>query len=68
MNYFEILGVPSNADRDSLKKAFVKRIRNFHPDKNISEFETEEFARKLIEAYNFLKNPEFREKYVNELE
>ena len=67
-DYYEILGVSPGASQEEIKKAWKKKMRQFHPDRfaNADE-ETKEYANemaKLInEAYHVLKDPEEREKY-----
>lgn len=51
-DYYQILGVRSNATPDQIKKAFKKLAMKYHPDKGGSE---EQF-KKINDAYNALKN------------
>lgn len=36
MSYYDILEVPKGASLDEVKKAFYKKIKESHPDKNVS--------------------------------
>lgn len=62
LNYYDILGVPFKATIKQIQQSFREKIKITHPDVNKSE-NAEEQTRKLIEAYNTLKNPNSREQY-----
>ena len=61
-DYYELLGVPRNADEQAIKKAFRKLARELHPD--VSDVPDAEVRfREVTEAYEALSNPETRELY-----
>src|SRR5271167_2618154 len=61
-DYYELLGVPRDADEQSIKKAFRRLARELHPD--VSDHpEAEVRFREVSEAYEALSNPETRELY-----
>ncbi len=61
-DYYELLGVPRNADEAAIKKAFRGLARTLHPD--VSEApDAQERFRELVEAYEVLSKPEARELY-----
>lgn len=62
-DYYEILGVPRNADQDTIKKSYRRLALQYHPDKNPGNKEAEEKFKEAAEAYEVLSNPEKRAKY-----
>lgn len=60
-NLYTILNVSNDADNVTIKKKFMKIIKNFHPDKN-TELE-EEIYYHIILANQVLLNKEMRKKY-----
>lgn len=63
MEYYEILGVPRDADADQIKKAYRKLAMEYHPDRNQGSAEAEERFKELSEAYEVLKDPNRRAAY-----
>lgn len=62
-DYYEILGVPRNADANDIKKAYRKLALQYHPDKNQGNKQAEEKFKEVSEAYEVLKDPEKRRRY-----
>ena len=61
-NYYELLGVPSDADGKTIKNAFRKLALHYHPDRNPSP-EAEDRFKKIAEAYAVLSDPQKRAQY-----
>jgi molecular chaperone DnaJ len=61
-DYYELLGVPRNANDADLKRAFRTLARELHPDVS-SEPEADRRFREVAEAYEILSDPERREIY-----
>jgi molecular chaperone DnaJ len=59
---YEILGVPREADADTIKKAYRKLARQLHPDVN-PDPETQERFKDVTRAYEILSDPEKRRQY-----
>jgi molecular chaperone DnaJ len=58
-DYYEVLGVPHDADPETIKKAFRARARALHPDVSRDPDAPERF-RELSEAYAVLSKPPTR--------
>lgn len=56
-NYYEILGVSSDATSEEIKGAFRKLSKKFHPDKNEGDKFFEEKFKLIYEAYSVLSSP-----------
>jgi curved DNA-binding protein len=61
-DYYEVLGVPRDADQDAIRRAYRKLARKYHPDLN-SDSEAEDRFKELGEAYEVLSDAEKRERY-----
>jgi molecular chaperone DnaJ len=61
-DYYELLGVPRDADDTTIKKAFRRLARQLHPDVS-NEPEAEARFREVTEAYEVLSNSETRALY-----
>ncbi len=62
-DYYQVLGVPRNADAQSIKSAFRKLARQHHPDANKNDPGAESRFKAINEAYTVLSDPEKRRKY-----
>jgi molecular chaperone DnaJ len=62
-DYYEILGISKNADKNEIKKAYRKIALEYHPDKNPDNKEAEEKFKEAAEAYEVLSNDDKRAKY-----
>jgi curved DNA-binding protein CbpA len=63
-NYYKLLGIDPGADRQTVKQAYLSRIKEWHPDKNPDRAaEAEEKTKALNQAYQILKDPEARKNY-----
>ncbi|QIZ69977.1 molecular chaperone DnaJ [Oxynema aestuarii] len=61
-DYYEILGVSRNADKEEIKRAYRKLARKYHPDVNKEEGAEERF-KEINRAYEVLSEPEVRARY-----
>jgi curved DNA-binding protein len=61
-DYYQVLGVPRDADQDTIRRSYRKLARKYHPDLN-SDSDAEERFKELGEAYEVLSDAEKRERY-----
>ncbi|MBE0666493.1 MAG: DnaJ domain-containing protein, partial [Bacteroidales bacterium] len=61
-DYYSILGVPRDAKKEEIRKAYFSAARRLHPDKNISPGDTEFFIG-AKEAYEVLSDQKKRAIY-----
>lgn len=62
-DYFSILGVERSADADTVKKAFRRLARQYHPDVNPGDPAAEARFKEISEAYEVLSDPDKRRRY-----
>lgn len=62
-DYYETLGVDSNADAGEIKKAYRKLAMKFHPDQNKDNPQAEDKFKEINEAYDVLKDEQKRSAY-----
>jgi molecular chaperone DnaJ len=62
-DYYDVLGVPRDADETTIKKAFRKLARELHPDVNSHDPEAEEKFKEAAEAYEVLSDAQRRATY-----
>ena len=61
-DYYEVLGVPKDADDKTIKSAFRKLAKQYHPDVSKEPNAAEKF-KEAQEAYAVLSDPEKRSQY-----
>lgn len=62
-DYYEVLGIPKNASKDDIKKAYRKMAIQYHPDKNPGDKTAEERFKEATEAYEILSDDQKRAAY-----
>ncbi len=63
LSYYEILEVSQNADKTTIKKAYRKLAKQYHPDKNPGDKEAEHKFKLCNEAYQCLSDDQQRSTY-----
>ncbi|MBY4797972.1 molecular chaperone DnaJ [Collinsella sp. AGMB00827] len=61
-DYYEVLGVDREADQRTIKRAFLRRAREVHPDVNQAA-DAEERFKEVNEAYSVLSDEQKRARY-----
>jgi molecular chaperone DnaJ len=61
-DYYETLGVSRDADDDTIRKAFRKLSKKYHPDLNHAPGAEQKF-KDINEAYQVLSDPQKRAAY-----
>lgn len=62
-DYYEVLGVPRNADQAAIKKAYREKAVMYHPDKNPGDKAAEDKFKEAAEAYEILSDADKRARY-----
>ena len=62
-DYYEVLGVPKDADDAALKKAYRQLAKKYHPDTNPGDAEAEAKFKEASEAYAVLSDADKRRQY-----
>jgi curved DNA-binding protein CbpA len=61
MNHYVLLGVPIDADPDTIRSAFRALVRRYHPD--AGQGSSADRFRQIVAAYETLNDPVRREQY-----
>lgn len=62
-DYYDILGIKRDASAETIKKAFRKLAKKYHPDSNAGNPQAEQVFKDVNEAYSILSDPEKRKLY-----
>ena len=63
IDYYKILGVDKSIPQKDVKKAYLKRAKQFHPDLHPDDPKAKAKFQALTEAYDVIGDPEKRKKY-----
>ena len=59
-DYYEVLGIDKTADPATIKKAYRKLAKKYHPDSNVGNEAAAEKFKEVNEAYDILSDPDFQ--------
>jgi len=62
-NFYEILGIPQDADRQAIKRRFYQLSLKYHPDRYHGSEEAQRRYLRITEAYNTLGDSHKRNEY-----
>ena len=57
-DYYEVLGVSRDADKNTIKRHIGNWQKKYHPDTNQGNAQAAERFKEATEAYNILSDPE----------
>ena len=63
IDYYKVLGVDKTIPQKDVKKAYLKRAKQFHPDLHPDDPKAKAKFQALNEAYDVIGDPEKRKKY-----
>ncbi len=62
-DFYEVLGVSKGASADEIKKAYRKKVKELHPDRNADNPNAEAMMKDANEAYDVLKDADKKAAY-----
>lgn len=65
--HYKVLGIKTNASTSEIRGAFLKKSREFHPDVNQEDPNSEQNFVRINEAYSVLNKPSSKLEYDNSL-
>ena len=63
-DYYDVLGISRSADKSTIKRAYRKLAKKYHPDTNAGNAQAEEKFKEATEAYNVLSDPEKKKSHA----
>lgn len=63
IDYYSVLGVPADADGDTIKREYRRLAKECHPDLNPGDKSAEARFKMIGEAWDVLSDPDKRSKY-----
>src|SRR3954467_14774702 len=62
-DYYDVLGVPRSASEKEIRQAYRKLARQYHPDLNPNDKQSETRFKEIGQAYEVLSDAEKRKSY-----
>ena len=62
-DYYDVLGIDRNADEKTIKKAYRKLAKKYHPDTNAGNADAADKFKEVNEAYDVLSDPKKKKMY-----
>ena len=65
-DYYDVLGISRSADKGTIKRAYRKLAKKYHPDTNAGNAQAEEKFKEVQQAYEqIMKEKEYGSSYGN---